>query len=157
MTVISRGPELALCARDVAGGESAIPYAAAGGDILFTCTSGAIGKCIRWGYTPSAGALHEACVRMVRADYGGDGTSFTRDGTPIAFCDRAGIHRCRQPRDIEAAWAASGAVCVGHPRISEIVTLEALAARYPALRGHTGSACEPASPALLVSWRPPHD
>jgi ADYC domain len=44
---------------------------------ILTCTAGAIGKCVRFGYKPwkttlegvSLWAYHEACTRMVRADY----------------------------------------------------------------------------------------
>jgi hypothetical protein len=55
-----------------------------------TCTSGAIGKCVRFGYKPwatdksgsSLWDLHQSCVRMVRADYCGDGQSFTAENGP---------------------------------------------------------------------------
>src|SRR3954469_4612754 len=47
------------------------------GSFAITCTAGAIGKCVRFGYKPWAAGpdgssmwdLHQACVRMVRADY----------------------------------------------------------------------------------------
>ena len=57
-----------------------------------------MGKCILWGYQPwstkneckgskcRTQALDpwlQACTRMVRADYCGDGRSYTFDGTPI--------------------------------------------------------------------------
>ena len=60
------------------------------------CTGGAIGKCVRWGYKPWRSGpdgvalwdYHQACVRMVRADYGGDGVGHTRDNTPVDVFDR---------------------------------------------------------------------
>jgi ADYC domain len=43
----------------------------------FVCTAGARGKCVRFGYLPWASAamrdIYNACVRMVRADYCGEG------------------------------------------------------------------------------------
>ena len=120
------------------------------GGFTLTCTSGAVGKCVRWGYRPweerpggpPLAALHEACVRMARADYGGDGRPTTRAGTVIHWCDRYGVHPCGEAADapvpFEAAWAADGAACVAHPRIPENVSLEQLAERYPRLRSHLG-------------------
>lgn len=117
----------------------------------------AIAKCTRWGYAPVLRALHEACVRMVRADYGGTGESATRDGTRIEFCDRAGIHGCPEADGrLEAVWSAAGAICVAQTRISELAALDQLAARYPRLAGHLGpAACTAASAsdAALLSFR----
>lgn len=116
------------------------------------CTGGAIGKCVRWGYKPwrlaengeSLWDYHQACVRMVRADYGGDGVGHTRDDTPIDVFDRLGLlEPAPHPGKLafEAAWDADGAVCVRKPRIAEIVSLTELERRYPHLRGHTGEIC----------------
>jgi hypothetical protein len=116
------------------------------------CTGGAIGKCVRFGYRPWAKGpdgrplwdLHQACVRLVRADYCGDGKGHTRTGTPIDIYDRLGI---RKPEpapgmSFEAAWTPSGASCVHHVRIRETVSLEQLEARCPIrLEGRTGDAC----------------
>ena len=76
------------------------------GGYTFVCTSGVIAKCARnWGYKPwkslpAAGGqeiglrpLHQACVRAARADYCGDGTSYTRDGTIVDLFDRHGFNR----------------------------------------------------------------
>ena len=87
-----------ICAPDAAGQRLAIPWTDEHGAVQLTCTSGAIGKCIRFGYPPSRAALHQSCIRMVRADYGGDGSTATRDGTRIEFCDRDGIHPCTRRR-----------------------------------------------------------
>ncbi|WP_434418933.1 ADYC domain-containing protein [Nannocystis pusilla] len=117
-----------------------------------TCTSGAIGKCVRFGYKPWASASdggslweeHQACVRMVRADYCGDGTAFTRTGMLINVGDRRGIQRVDEAPEfvLEAGWGPAGAICVHHPRVAENVTLAQLEARCPdRLRGRTGAAC----------------
>jgi hypothetical protein len=59
----------------------------ASSSFTLTCTSGASGKYVRMGYKPwrkvgtdSLWEYHQACVRVIRADYGGDGISHTRDG-----------------------------------------------------------------------------
>src|SRR5215207_6347158 len=116
------------------------------------CTGGAIGKCVRWGYKPWRSAAngeplwdyHQACVRMVRADYGGDGIGHTRDDTPIDVFDRLGlVQPASDPGKLsfEAAWGVVGAVCVRKPRIPEIVSLAELERKYPRLREHTGETC----------------
>lgn len=116
-----------------------------------TCTSGAIGKCVRFGYRPWAKRdgtalwdYHQACVRMMRADYCGDGNPFTRNGTLINLDDTLGIQKADpgEPSTFEAGWGPNGALCVHHPRIPENVTLEALEKRCPDhLAGRTGAVC----------------
>lgn len=99
-----------------------------------TCTSGAIGKCVRFGYEPWQSAemwkRHQACTRMIRADYCGTGRPHTKNGTQIDLYDTAGVqHDEPDPgMTFEAAWGAEGALCVRHPRIREIATLSSLSA-----------------------------
>ena len=106
-------------------------------------------------------ALHDACTHMVRADYGGDGTSATRIGNPIAFCDRFDVWPCKeQPYAFEAAWRADGAACVARTRVPALASLEDLSTRYPHLREQLGaSRCSAASElgsdgSLLLSFSP---
>ena len=83
---------------------------------------------------------------MVRADYSGDGSTGTRDGTLIYVCDRYGIRPCEKnmPLTFEAAWGERGAICVARPRVAAIVSLAELARRYPRLIGGFGqAACTP--------------
>lgn len=126
------------------------------GRFLITCTGGAEGKCIRFGYRPwrtapdgtSMAAYYQACVRMVRADYCGDGVGHTRNGTPIDLFDRIGI-QADEPAPgmtLEAAWGPDGAVCVNHTRLPEVLTTEALGAMCPA---HVAQRCDEHVPALL--------
>jgi len=86
----------------------------------FACSSGVLNKCVRWGYAPwNVGAdLHQACTRMARADYCGNGVSFTKNGTVIDVFDVLGIQRATGEADLvfEAAWGPSGAVCVNRTR-----------------------------------------
>jgi ADYC domain len=126
-----------------------------------TCTAGAISKCVRFGYKPwregageSLWDYHQACVRMARADYAGDGVGHTRDGTLIDLSDRLGIQR---PGDdppgrvlaFEAAWGPDGAVCVRRTRIAELFSTEELAERYPQLAPRIGPDCSEQVDALL--------
>ncbi|MFC7739228.1 ADYC domain-containing protein [Roseomonas sp. GCM10028921] len=130
------------------------PEAPAGaGTFRLTCTSGAVGKCVRLGYKPrkptpdgvtSLAPYHEACLRMVRADYCGDGTPHTRDGTLINIYDRLSIQRreSRPGMEFDAAWEPHGAVCVGRVRVPELTSLDALAHTCPGkFVGQTGATC----------------
>ena len=119
------------------------------GAFEITCTGGAQGKCVRFGYGAwdapqgtSGHDLYNACVRMVRADYSGEGNGTTRDGMLIDLYDRFGIQRSdNDPRlEFEAGWNKDGAVCVRHVRVKDNVTLDALE-QLPALRGRIGTVC----------------
>ena len=93
--------------------------------------------------SPSYLTLYNACLRMVRADYGGDGNGTTRNGMRIDLYDARGIEvPANDPRmAFEAGWTDAGAVCVNHPRVAENVTLADIAARWPSLAGKTGAIC----------------
>jgi ADYC domain len=107
------------------------------GTFELTCTSGAQGKCVRFGYPPWGGedalALFNACVRMIRADYCGDGEPHTRAGTPIEIYDNTGTEGNQPPAgmELEAVWAPQGAVCVHHVRIGEVFSLDNLKQNCP--------------------------
>lgn len=122
------------------------------GAFELACTSGAQGKCLRFGYRPWATGpdgvsmqdRYNACIHMVRADYCGDGTPTTVDGTIIDIFDDAGIQTPdrRAGFTFEAAWSPEGAVCVAHVRIVENISLQQLAETCPRLAGKLGpSAC----------------
>jgi hypothetical protein len=117
--------------------------------MTMACTNAAIGKCALWGYHPWAtkreypGATpspepsdcigsnsslcteqalsdwHQACTRMVRADYCGNGTPHTRNGTHINVWDNFGIQAYGTPGPeylLEAEWTQSGAKCIQRTR-----------------------------------------
>jgi ADYC domain len=144
------GKQADMCAPDAGGRSRGFPVPDGRGGFELTCTSGAVGKCIRWGYRPweeqpggpPLASLHQDCVHMARADYGGDGRTHTRDGISVYICDRFGIRPCHQdaPLAFEAAWGPDGAVCVARPRLVENVTLNQLAERYPRLKPRLGHA-----------------
>jgi hypothetical protein len=88
--------------------------------------------------------VYQACTRMLRADYCGDGRPHTRDGTLVNVYDTLGIQSPQAQSELtfEAAWTAGGAVCVRKVRIPEVTTLDALVESCPArLRGHVGTVC----------------
>ena len=132
--------------------------------ITLTCSSGAVGKCVRFGYKPWAQGpkgedltpYHAACVHMVRADYGGDGAPHTKNGTDIDVYDRIGIQQSESKSDpkfgFEAGWAPTGAVCVAHTRWSDLITTAQLFERYPQLaRKKCDEASAAAAGALLFN------
>lgn len=102
------------------------------GKFTFACENGAIAKCVDWGYKPwakkdgrSLEELHQACTRMARADYCGDGRSHTREDNPIDVYDGLGLlTRATEATagweparaSFEAAWTSEGASCLSRTR-----------------------------------------
>lgn len=101
----------------------------------FACDAGALAKCVDRGYQPwatrdgqSLAGLHQACTRMLRADYCGNGQSHTRDNHIIDLYDSLGINtRTRthsagwspERASVEAQWGADGAVLLARTRHGE--------------------------------------
>lgn len=96
------------------------------------CLGSALAKCVLWGYAPWAEVKecsdgkcasqavadwHQACTRMVRADYCGNGVPHTRNGTLIDPWDNLGL-QVRSPElwEVEAEWGVDGARCIRHTR-----------------------------------------
>jgi ADYC domain len=142
-------------------------YVAVPGHLLITCTGGAEGKCIRFGYQPWQQApdgtplrdAYNACVRLVRADYAGDGRGTTRNGQPIDIYDAFGIQKPADAYEFEAGWNADGAVCVRHVRVKQNATLQGVEASSPRLAGRVGEICTEAfarhAGAILFVRSPP--
>jgi hypothetical protein len=169
--ITPRGEE-PLCAPDADGRRVGFPLAgrsdpagilSSSDSSIFelTCTSGAQGKCVRLGYAPWRQApdgrsmldWYNACVRLLRGDYCGDGRPFTRDGTLVDIYDRLGIHASDDDPNLtfEAAWDPRGAVCVAHTRLPDIVDLEGLGRTCPRLVGRLGPAdCSENIPGGLI-------
>ena len=142
-----------MCEPDADGVRAGFPLQLGeGGGFVLTCTSGGQGKCVRFGYKPWATgrdgapllAHWQACIRMVRADYCGDGEPHTRDGTLIDMYDKLGIQKegAAEGMQFEAAWGPQGAICVRRVRIGDIFSLEALGAGCKRLKPEDiGEAC----------------
>lgn len=96
--------------------------------ITMACQTGALGKCALMGYKPwiAGRDAHQACTRMVRGDYCGDGRSLTYDGTDIEVVDERSPKISWDTRpwwgSLEAIWSADGATCMAQARWDELVT-----------------------------------
>jgi len=113
-------------------------------DSSFTiaCTGGAAGKCILFGYGPwvraadgtSMRPTFQSCMRMVRADYCGDGVPHTRNGTTIDMWDPKGVQSDSTRLSgftFEASWAPDGAVWLNRTRIKAVADLDSIARECP--------------------------
>ena len=104
----------------VTGGGS---WTASGSAFTLGCRRTALAKCVEFGYKPwlTVGGTplrdhHQACTRMLRADYCGNGKSWTADGTPINIYDDLGIQSDEASWQVDAEWTGDGAVCTHHIR-----------------------------------------
>lgn len=108
-------------------------YTNMAGAFTFACRNGVAYKAVAWGYAPWISVPHfQAAVRAGRADYCGNGRSFTVPGTPIEIFDSAGIRPEISPPLypeflFEAAWAVDlspnaprGAVCLSKLRWEQL-------------------------------------
>jgi hypothetical protein len=93
--------------------------------MTFACTNGVLAKCLRLGYKPWQQVngqplrdYHQACIRMLRADYCGNGIAHTQEGTPIDVYDRLKIQEAipNSSMVFEAAWSPEGAVLLNRTR-----------------------------------------
>src|SRR5512140_170315 len=130
------------------------------GEVTLACETGVIAKCIQWGYKPWAtkngkalAEYHQACTRMARADYCGDGRSHTRTGTKIDMYDSAGVQQRTTERTagwdparavFEAAWTPEGAYCMTRSRDGRAI--EEILGECRGRRGDFRAATEPVGP-----------
>ena len=84
------------------------------------------GECVSGATRPvepaSAGA-RQATLKMITADYCGGGQSYTANGTPVVWRNRAGTvdsTDLHTPDAVEAVWTAGGALCLDTPRIADV-------------------------------------
>ena len=100
-------------------------------DFTFGCRGMALAKCVELGYKPwqTVGGVslrdhHQACTRMIRADYCGDGSPGTLNGWQINLWDDVGVQADTEGAlnwVFEGEWTASGATCVDEYRALELV------------------------------------
>ena len=139
------------CSADSDGRRQGFPLGKSPAGLDFTCTSGAIGHCVRLGYWPWTNGpdgkplepVHAACSRLVRADYGGDDEVNARRDVPVDLADALGIRSFGADAALifEAGWSPEGAVCVHHLRTKGALSMAELVQRYPQLQGRTGAVC----------------
>ena len=90
------------------------------------CEGSTLEKCAEL-YNPvlslSVGAAHQACTRMLRADYCGDGTPHTNSGVVVDIHDRLGKQFSPASANWknEAMWGEQGAGCVANLRVAALV------------------------------------
>jgi hypothetical protein len=103
------------------------------GMFTFACRMSVLEKCVSAGYKPWGSAvetkgnqskvrplrpLHQACTRMMRADYCGDGMPHTKEHTLIDVWDALGMEVQTQGWELEAEWTMNGASCSRHVRLT---------------------------------------
>jgi len=87
--------------------------------LYLACITGAVGKAGNWGYPEWEIGSEDftTAVRMVRADYCGDGGSWTTIGSALQATDVWGYSAFANPAGAtEAMWGEKGALCLGTPR-----------------------------------------
>lgn len=87
--------------------------------LYLACVGAAVGKAGEWGYPAWDIGTKEftTAVRSVRADYCGDGVSWTKKGNPLQIHDVYGYNDFSDPgAATEAIWTAAGAACLDTPR-----------------------------------------
>ena len=110
----------ALMLADVWGADGAKVSPRPANAITFACRGAALAKCVEFGYRPWASKngvalanYHQACTRMVRADYCGEGVPHTTTGTSIHVLDQIGIqNQAAGTYAVEAEWGPNGATCL---------------------------------------------
>ena len=102
--------------------------------VSVSCASGGIGRCQQWGYRGWAEAqvassgtyeklvdAHQSCLYMKRADYCGNGDTYTEDGTMIGIDDNfSPAFQKSGGGEIEAVWGPTGAICLTKQRRPDI-------------------------------------
>lgn len=125
--------------------------------VTFACAGGALAKCINVGYAPwrsqdgaSLAPYHQACTRAIRADYCGDGTSYTQDGNQIGLYDAIGVQGDGIAWTPEAEWNEGGAACLSGLATRATVPVTCEAQKLDPLCGASG----PSAGSLLVTELP---
>ena len=99
----------------------------------FACVGHVLAKCAEAGYKPWRDMLicikkegckkvnmaqhHQACTRLLRADYCGDGTSHTINNKDVNMYDALGLRTDSEEWGFEAEWDAKGAICADTTRL----------------------------------------
>jgi hypothetical protein len=104
--------------------DSRIGVPGAGGPVddadhfTFACREAPLATCVELGYAPwriergvDLRDHHAACVRMLRADYCGDGSSWRDAPATLEVADALPIQTADQGWAYDATWSARGATC----------------------------------------------
>lgn len=120
------------------------------GSFGFSCTNGAHVKCLRLGYAPweqgpsgeSLAPYHQACTRMMRADYCGDGRAHTVPGRQLQITDSLTPAPETPFGAFEAIWGEDGAICLARSRVEGAFPLSEIFAHCPALAERSRAECD---------------
>jgi ADYC domain/Pentapeptide repeats (8 copies) len=90
------------------------------GRFTFACRGNTVAKCVELGYKPALGLAPQlaSCVRLLRGDYCGNGTAYTRTGHTVNLYDNVGVQRDTELWTLEAEWSPEGARCLSVPLLS---------------------------------------
>jgi hypothetical protein len=139
----------------VVGGGS---WTASSTRFTFGCRGAALAKCVELGYRPwksvngvSLRNYHQACTRLIRADYCGNGKSWTANGTAINVYDRLNIQTDAANYPTDAEWTPAGARCINLAR--SFITQKTKPTCYQTLAGKCGNFTS-ASTLLINEYRP---
>jgi hypothetical protein len=122
LSIAADGGSAALCdggdAVAVPGAWNTTTGAWTAENFSFACRGSSVAKCLELGYKTwyGFGDHHHACVRMLRADYCGDGVSHTVTGTPINLYDNAGVQADTESWLLDGEWSPDGALCFNNYR-----------------------------------------
>jgi hypothetical protein len=119
-------------------------YDAQAKDVLFGdsnwfnlgCAGSALSKLLLTGHTSLTGSAsqqeQQTALKLLTADYCGDGKSFTVAGEPLYWKTQNGYMAfAGAPASLEGRWGASGPVCLDDPRLVES-DLQAAKDNFPA-------------------------
>src|SRR5262249_25624302 len=89
------------------------------------CAGHTLAKMALTGHTESAVKLgfstsiaqRQTMLKMLSADYCGDGTPFTVSGQPLQWADDLGWMHAAPDAQLEARWTSTGASCLMKPRV----------------------------------------
>lgn len=142
---MQNGVMVSVCAPDQGGEVGAIPIkdivvdadtgavSHRANSLFLGCLSGAVGKAYAWGYDPESSGLanFETAIRVVRADYCYDGTSWTTPGTGIQVEDPWEGAFMYDDYEDEGIWTTTGLACLTRPRNATVEQAEVICNGVP--------------------------
>ncbi len=95
-------------------------YTASTTQFTWSCRAKTIAKCVELGYKTWTGRSNHlsSCVRLLRADFCGNGTSYTVDGNTVNLYDNVGLQADAAAWMVEAEWTATGARCISKAKVT---------------------------------------
>jgi hypothetical protein len=159
-------PILAIPVKGVWSYQTGVPgggaFTADATRFTFGCRGTAIAKCVEMGYKPwkaanvPGGNLSNhmvTCTRLLRADYCGDGTTYTQNGMLVDIYDALGVQTDTETWKVEAEWTPAGARCLLKGMDTRIqLKMKKVVACYDAKKSDTcGALADFQTGTLLVS------